>query len=410
MAFLSLLWLKEYMNTTLITDNRGKIKGKFTVPANIPAGTKLVQFFGDKGSYGEATYTGKRTITIEERRRVFSSKRVDPLAQTFTLNQNRHICGINLWFSSRGNKCIVLQIRETTVGVPSNIVIAESYVKPESININGTETRITWSPVWCEASREYAIVLLTDDANTAVKIAELGKYDSVNRRWVTSQPYQVGVLLSSSNANTWTPHQNLDLTFRLLAARFTENSTTINLGKVTANNTSDLIAVANVEKVAFDTNSEFILTDEKGEEHFLCDNLPLALRSRLSGELTVKVKLKGSRERSPVLYTGLQMVLGNILESADYVTRSIPAGANTKITITYDALIPGTANVKGYVEKSEEEWQLVELTSGKPIGDNWVERNHVLTNFNANETRVKLVLSGTVLYRVKVKNLRVIVT
>ncbi|WCR53387.1 MAG: hypothetical protein PG981_000409 [Wolbachia endosymbiont of Ctenocephalides orientis wCori] len=170
--------------------------------------------------------------------------------------------------------------------------------------------------------------------------------------------------------------------------------------------------LANVEKVAFDTNAEFILTEKEGEEHFLSDNLPLELRSRLSGELTVKATLKGSKERSTVLYPGLQLVLGNITESADYVTRSISAGPNTKITITYDALIPGTADVKAYVQSAEkkEEWQLVNLITGKPIGENWVERIHTLTNFNANETRVKLMLSGTVQYRPKVKNLRVIVT
>ncbi len=81
----------------------------------------------------------------------------------------------------------------------------------------------------------------------------------------------------------------------------------------------------------------------------------------------------------------------------------------SKITITYDALIPGTADVKAYVQKNVD-WQLVNLTSGKPIGESWVERTHVLSNFSANETRVKLVLSGTVVYRPKVKNLRVIIT
>ncbi len=137
--------------------------------------------------------------------------------------------------------------------------------------------------------------------------------------------------------------------------------------------------------------------------------MPLALRERISGELTVKASLKGGREKSPVLYPGLQLVLGNLSESGDYVTRSITAGANTKITITYDALISGTADVKAYVQKNVD-WQLVNLTSGKPIGENWVERVHILTNFNGNETRIKLVLSGTVIYRPKVKNLRVIIT
>ncbi len=277
-------------------ENQGRISGKIKIPANIPAGTKLVQFYGDKGSYGEATYTGKKTITIEERRRVFSSKRVDPLAQTFTLDESRHIGGIDLWFTNSGKRHVVVQIRETTVGVPSQTVIAENSIEPAKIDTNGTATRITWSPVFCHGGQEYAIVLLTDDADTAVKIAELGKYDAVNSRCVTSQPYQVGVLLSSSNASTWTTHQNLDLTFRLLAAKFTETSHVIDLGKVTANNVSDLIVLTNVEKVGFDTNVEFILTDEEGKENFLSDNLPLALRERISGELTVKARLKGGKK------------------------------------------------------------------------------------------------------------------
>lgn len=55
-----------------------------------------------------------------------------------------------------------------------------------------------------------------------------------------------------------------------------------------------------------------------------------------------------------MLYPGLQLVIGNIGEKGDYVTRSITAGANTKITITYDALIPGTADVKAYVQKASK--------------------------------------------------------
>ena len=108
-----------------------QVKGKFKVPANIPAGTKLVQLFGDKGSYGEATYTGRRTITIEERRRVISTKRVDPLAQTFTLNESRHIAGVDLWFTNKGSKRVVVQVRETAIGMPSQTVIAESCIESQ---------------------------------------------------------------------------------------------------------------------------------------------------------------------------------------------------------------------------------------------------------------------------------------
>ena len=81
----------------LTADKQGKIKGKFKVLPKVPAGTKLVQFIGDKGNYGEATYTSRGIITTEERRRIttitetrrdetiITVRRYDPLAQTFTL-------------------------------------------------------------------------------------------------------------------------------------------------------------------------------------------------------------------------------------------------------------------------------------------------------------------------------------
>jgi hypothetical protein len=399
----------------LIADSTGKIKGKFTVPANVPAGTKLVQFIGNQGSYGEATYTGRGIITTEERRRVtvitdirrnettVVLTRFDPLAQTFTLSESRHIGGIDLWFSNRGTKRVIVQIRDTSLGMPTQTM-------PASININGTSTRMTWQPVWLEAGHEYAIVLLTDDADAAVRVAELGKYDATHARWVTSQPYQVGVLLSSSNASTWTPHQNRDLTFRLLGARFTENTRTVDLGSVAATSVSDFIALANVERVASDTDVQFTLTEQDGTEHKLSDDLPIALRARVTGPLSVKALLSGSALRSPVLYPGIQIVLGNMSETADYVTRAITAGSNSKVSITYEALMTGTADVKVYIQKSDGTWQLVDLTNGKAVGDSWVERTHIISSFSATETRVKLVLSGNILYRPKVRSLRVVIT
>ena len=406
----------------LVADNSGKIKGKFTVPANVPAGTKLVQFIGNQGSYGEATYTGRGIITTEDRRRVtvitdirrnettVVLTRFDPLAQTFALSESRHIGGIDLWFSNRGTKRVVVQIRDTSLGMPTQTVLAEGSIMPASINVNGTSTRITWQPVWLEAGHEYAIVLLTDDADAAVRVAELGKYDATHARWVTSQPYQVGVLLSSSNASTWTPHQNRDLTFRLLGARFTESARTVDLGSVTATSVSDLIALANVERVASDTDVQFTLTEQDGTEHKLSDDLPIALRARVTGPLSVKALLSGSALRSPVLYPGIQIVLGNMSETADYVTRAITAGSNSKVSITYEALMTGTADVKVYIQKADSTWQLIDLTTGKAVGDSWVERTHILSSFSATETRVKLVLSGNILYRPKVRSLRVVIT
>jgi len=115
------------------------------------------------------------------------------------------------------------------------------------IKTDGNPTRVALDPVALDANREYALVVLTDDANHAVSVAELGKYDP-RTGWVTAQPYQIGVLLSSSNGITWTPHQSQDLTFRLLACHFTQTQKTVNLGQYTVTNLSDVMMLAGVER------------------------------------------------------------------------------------------------------------------------------------------------------------------
>ncbi|GHU14723.1 hypothetical protein FACS189449_11800 [Alphaproteobacteria bacterium] len=155
--------------------------------------------------------------------------------------------------------------------VPNQNVVAQGYVYPADINVNGTHTRVLFGdatsrcPIWLEANVEYAIVILTDDPETSVAVVELGKFDSIHNTWIAKQAYQVGVLLSSSNASTWTAHQELDLSFRLLACRFTETENQINLGTITAHENTDLLTLANIERVSSGIDVEFIYTDSDGK-------------------------------------------------------------------------------------------------------------------------------------------------
>jgi hypothetical protein len=135
--------------------------------------------------------------------------------------------------------------------------------------------------------------------------------------------------------------------------------------------------------------------------------MPVSLREELSGDVSFKVKLKGSQKHSPVLYQGAQLMLGTQSETADYVTRAIPAGTNTTVRIVYDSYTPGNSQVKVYFQQPDSTWSLIPLTEGSPIGDGEEEHTHILENYNQATVRIKLVLEGNVLYRPYVKNLRV---
>jgi len=153
--------------------------------------------------------------------------------------------------------------------------------------------------------------VLTDDANHAVSVAELGKYDP-RTGWVTAQPYQIGVLLSSSNGITWTPHQSQDLTFRLLACHFTQTQKTVSLGQYTVTNLSDVMVLAGVERPAAGTDVQFLATDTQGRTYTLSEDQGLALSEKLSGNLAVSAQLTGSEWASPILYPGSQLVFGTL--------------------------------------------------------------------------------------------------
>lgn len=392
----------------LTADNKGIVEGQLTVPAGVPTGTVQVLMEGDQGSRGSTSYTALGTVQTQQLRILTTvTYNYDPLAQTFTLSEGRHIAGVDLWFKAKGTSRVLVQIRETTVGYPNANVLAQASLSADDINVSGTETRVTFRPIWLEPNVEYAIVILTDDAITSVATCELGKYDSIHQTYVTQQAYQVGVLLSSSNASTWTAHQEMDLAFRLLACKFTEKELEVNLGNVTAAKNTDVLIRGNIERVSSETDVEFSLTDTNGNQNTLAEDMAVALREELQGPISFKAKLKGSEKHSPVLYQGVQLMLGTQAETADYVTRAIPAGTNTTVRVVYDSYTPGNSTVKVYYQQADSTWSLIPLTQGSPIGDGVEEHTHILENYNQATVRIKIVLEGNVLYRPYVKNLRV---
>lgn len=395
----------------------GLLTGSFQIPQAIPAGAKLVEFLGAGGSYGSATYVGRGQIVTETRRRILTTvvNRWDPLAQTFTLPERRVIGALELWFTTKGGTApVIVQIRETQVGIPTTTVLTEGRLAAADIKTDGNATRVLLDPVALEANREYALVVLTDDANHAVSVAELGKYDP-RTGWVTAQPYQIGVLLSSSNGISWTAHQTQDLTFRLLGCRFTQASKTVSLGQYTVTHLSDVMALAGVERPAAGTDVQFLATDAQGRTYTLSEDQGLALSEKLSGNLAVSAKLTGTEVSSPILYPGTQLVFGTLEAAGDYLSRAIPAAATFNVSVTFDALTPGTSSVTVQAESGTPgSFTDLALDKGVEVGNGWVERTYKassLVGVGADRTtRVKLALAGNPQYRPFVRRLRVIVT
>lgn len=390
-------------------DHSGIARGKFTIPANIPAGVKSVEIIGERGSRGLAQFTGRGEITLEERRRVITVTRYDPLAQTITLlTEGRHIAAVGLWFEDIGDKPVTVQIRETATGLPTGAVLAEARITAAQIRGNGEETVVDFAtPLYIEALQEIAVVILTDDNKHSLAIAEVGQYDRRAQRYVTEQGYSVGVLLSSSNASTWTPHNNADLAFRLYAAEFTATEHTTELKTQTAHNASDLYLMADVERPGVETDVSFTFTADE-RRYPLQDKQTGRLDVRTDGDMTAKVTLRGSKTRSPVVYPGALLALGDLQETATYISRAVVAGSGQAI-VTLESNTPSGSALTVEIE-IDGTWKPCTPQNGEPLGDGWVRNEYKQAISGGDTVRCRITLSGNISARPRARALRMVTT
>lgn len=472
----------------LTANAAGQITGSITIPANVLVGTKRVTFTGGQGSFGAARFIGTGTILTRTQRELttIETRYFDPLAQTFRLDQGRYVTGVEFKFTAIGNTAnrVFLEIRETELGLPNDITIAEGVLLGTAITTNGWTKINLKRPVFLSEGVEYAMVLLTDDALHAVGLAELGRLDATSGAFVTSQPYTIGTLLKSSNASTWTPVQEADLTFRMYGARFTSTSRTVNLGTIRgaavssitrsgstatvitqtahefttgqkvvvsgagqseyngaftitstgpqtftysvtgtpvtpatgtillqAGDTTDLVALAGVERPTLSTNVQFVFTRPDGTETRAGDNARVQLAEDVNVPLTLSAVLSGTTTESPFLFAGSQALLGNLSETGTYVTRAVPCAANARVSVTLEALLPGASSLLVEVQKADLSWQTVAVTSSTAVGDGWVEYTYTVSSFTAGgtTTRARLTLTGSAAARPLVRQLRMVV-
>lgn len=403
---------------TLQANASGVLSGKFTIPANVPAGTKMVTFTGSGGSHGDATFIGQGQTLIETRQMVTTINvwngwwGWDPLAQTFTLDSNQQIGGVDLWFTAKGSRDVVIHLRETTAGFPNQTTLASARVIASAINLGGASTRFSFpSPVNLNQGVEYAIVVMCDDAVTECGVAELGKWDSVNGRWVTAQPYQVGVLLSSSNASTWTAHQDRDLTFRLIRANYTETTKMVTLGTVAVTSATDLIVRANVENPSSNTGCDFRLTLPDGSTMTVAAEQAVRLTSAVTGNIIVDAILRGSITETPILHRDVFLLHGAMSSTGDYVTRAINGGTNVRVKVILEANLPGTSSLVVQAKGIDvtDTWAALTSTASSQMDDGWMELSYESATITETMVHAKLILNGNPASRPQVRNLRVLV-
>lgn len=392
----------------------GVVTGAFTVPANaITAGTKRVIAVGAAGSKAEANFTGQGIVEIETVQRTvtvnnFSRTGKDPLAQTFTLNQGRFITGIDVRFCAKGNvaRPVEVEIREVDNGEPTQKIVAQTRVDMAGVVVN-TWTSITFAmPVWLPADREFCFVLKTSDNAHALSIATIGKFDATAQRWVSKQPYTIGVLLASSNDSTWTPLQGSDLAMRIRAAKFAPISKTVNLGTFTVANASDLMVRAATLIPTAAARIDFEIERANGEIHTVRSGQNWQLTQYISENVIVRAKLSGNSKVSPVLFPHALLVAGELQASGTYVSRIMEFGAAVRVSALMMHRLPAGSSLTVDYDLGDNTWLALTAQAPKTLNDGWSEQEFRKLAITGTQGRIRITLAGTPAARPEISDVR----
>ena len=375
-------------------DTSGNVNTTFVIPAGIPNGTKLVRIVGktyNKNGYAYYVGTHEKKTVIN----YYYKYQLDPVAQTFTLNESRHVSGVQFFLTKKGTSDLIVELRETVNGYPK----AQSTITSVRLAIgelvqNGWNTAIFDTPVFLSGGVEYCFAILTDTADHNVGISELGDYDS-STGWVRSQPYSTGVMFSSSNASTWTAHQSADMAFRLLGANFTNNTKEVNLGTVSLSNVSDIVPFAEVESTSSSTGIEFILKNSSGV--IVGTSEPwqsMMFETPLTGTYTLLARLNGESKYSPILGRDPQIIIGSIQSTGDYISRAFACGTSKKVRITTTELEPTGSSIVVSAETANNTFTECTEVKSSFLGDGWYTKVYEV-NCDLDYTRVKIVLTGS---------------
>lgn len=427
----------------LAGDSGGEASGQFTIPANVPAGIAEVYVRSGSGSAAAAWFEGRGTVTTITRQLVRTLERVppappaaaplpaepppesrqppppnpnadwtqrmfdergggeggdgsDPLAQTFNFNRTRSITAIEVKFAAVGDrtKPCVVDIVETDNGFPTRRVIAQAEIDMQATAV-GAWTRFTFpTPQVVKGGVEYAFVFRTDDPDHALHYAERGDFDEARQQWVGGQPYLIGVMFSSSNNWTWTPHQDRDLTMRVYGAVFAPAERTIEIGTVAVTDMTDLICATNVNLPTSDARFRWKITPDGEAAYYLENNQNWERTSAFTGDVKIEAVLAGSTLVSPLMGRETMVAAGTMRASGTYVSRAFTMGTSVTQHIRLKTRLPAGATLAVEIDAADDNWQAATLIESEALPDGSQDRLYQRPAWTADQGRVRLSLTG----------------
>lgn len=412
---------------TVKASDAGSFKAKFKIPQNVLTGIREVRLESDTKVNGyqssafalyqasgtarkiQRTVTTLTTVLLNRVTTIETTHHVDPVGQTFVLDRMTIISGIDLYFEGKpsGTIPVTCEIREVVNGTITSTVYGHKTLPASEVKISSdskTATRFNFDePVLLEENKEYAFVVKSTSANYRIWVADLGETDILTGETVLSNPYLIGVMLSSSNNSSWTNHQTTDIKFRLIEDTYS-NSAEIVFNEIESVHDFSRLYLLADSVIPNGTSVDWFYSLDSGTSYTAIAPYNISVLDQMRNSLMLKAVLRKSPSSnlSPIVaIDSVGAVLSSYDTSGYYITKNITGlDSYTKVDIVIDTYIPSSAALEVYVSTGGSTLTRANLdsTSSRNLNYGWREQTYKATVSAATQCRIFIKMSSTYNY------------
>lgn len=407
---------------TVKADSTGSFHAKFKIPEKVLTGIREIRMESSTKVDGyessafalyqasgtsrtiQRTVTTLTTVLLNRVTTITTTNYIDPVGQTFVLDRMTIISGIDLYFESKpeGRTPVTCEIREVLNGNITSTVYGHKTLSATEVQVSSDSTiatRFTFDdPVLLEENKEYAFVVRSTSDRYRVWVADLGGSDILTGETVLSNPYLIGVMLSSSNNSSWTAHQTTDIKFRLIEDTYS-NSSEIVFNEITGSKEFSRISLLADSVVPNGTSISWYYSLDAGTTYTEIAPYNIAILDQMKSSIVLKAILKKSTSSNLSPIIAIDSV-GATLSSYDtegyYITRNITGlDEYTNVDVVLDTHIPSSTTLEVYVSTGGELVKAnLDSTSSRNLNYGWREQTYKVKVPKATQCRVFIKLAS----------------
>jgi len=379
----------------------------------------------------------------------------DPLAFTFLATEDCELSSIDVMFNLKNKYGIrlpdnsdfllpdnvVLKVVQTTAGYPDNSKVIGYGAAKVGDNLNNTTPyNIKLNNPKIRKNKYYGIYFITNskvNARNVITKPNLSNYDgyriemrvaklgekNINKNSasyndiINEQPYIDGVLLNSSNSNTWSPIQDEDLYFKLYKNVYNSSKLCSKSISVNSQKTYTDLVLSIKDDIPLETNIKYKYK-LNGSTSNVVNNSMYRINTGINSFEFLSDLSTSDNKVTPKIYSG-NLYLGVLNDKGVYITKNLDINSSSypvqkNVLIYLDAIeYWNVNNIKIYYSTDVlinlNSWTEIPFIQDGFNGSTYQEKVYKSDNVNINKNfrlKIELYKDLNPYHRIRISNLR----